>query len=126
MGPVGRWLPGIHFGYTRVTEPDATGMVTLECRMLRGASVASTRRRSLIVSCATAKEGSRQTTTKATAQTITAEQRWIFMDQASPLGNRKAAMLPFCGEMKQKLAPQGSCNQRRGRNLPCAFPELFS
>src|SRR5215472_14014401 len=51
IGPVGRWFPGIHLGYTSVTGPGPTGTVTTECKMFRGASVASTWRRSLIVAC---------------------------------------------------------------------------
>src|SRR6185437_104741 len=42
MGPLGEWLPGIHFGYSRVSSPAATGMVSCTRKMPWLVSLAST------------------------------------------------------------------------------------
>src|ERR1700722_410350 len=42
IGPVGPCSPGIHFGYTTVNGPAVTGITSVACRILRGASVRST------------------------------------------------------------------------------------
>src|SRR6185312_12953797 len=42
MGPVGEWLPGIHFGYSSVNSPACTGMVSCTRKMPWLVSLAST------------------------------------------------------------------------------------
>ena len=54
IGPVGRWSPGIHCGYSSVSAPAETGMVSCACRMWRGASVRSTCSTMGVVGCAAA------------------------------------------------------------------------
>jgi hypothetical protein len=42
IGPVGPCSPGIHFGYTSVSGPGVTGIVSVAWIIFRGASVKST------------------------------------------------------------------------------------